>query len=185
MWIEIICYWYCRGDTCVALFTEGVDWNMLWLLLLLLLLRRPLHRGCGLKYFCLFLLLTFLKVALFTEGVDWNTSIPLTLVVRGCRPLHRGCGLKLIQQYIQSLSNKSPSSQRVWIEIQPLVSHETLGEVALFTEGVDWNVAVVKSVSRRQTSPSSQRVWIEIVTDKKMKRVSPSPSSQRVWIEIP
>ena len=33
----------------------------------------------------------------------------------------------------------SPSSQRVWIEIEKNLSYDDAFNVALFTEGVDWN----------------------------------------------
>ena len=56
----------------VALFTEGVDWNWAWLLNVLLVVSRPLHRGCGLKFFSILSLFDTQIVALFTEGVDWN-----------------------------------------------------------------------------------------------------------------
>ena len=125
----------------VALFTEGVDWNIsaplsidwkevspssqrVWIEIKFLpkksavTPRRPLHRGCGLKY-------------LYPPlSIDW-----------GSRPLHRGCGLKS-----QPLNNsvfviRSPSSQRVWIEILLRSFTVKTINVALFTEGVDWNIA--------------------------------------------
>ena len=100
-------------------------------------------------------------------------------------PLHRGCGLKSEKLRHFRISNGSPSSQRVWIEIAV------------------WRF----SPHRTQASPSSQRVWIEI--EEKIRKwlvenshplhrgcglksaefiemfaEHMSPSSQRVWIEI-
>ena len=34
--------------------------------------------------------------------------------------------------------------------------------VTLFTEGVDWNIFLIASLTDFLSSPSSQRVWIEI-----------------------
>ena len=77
-----------------------------------------------------------------------------------CRPLHRGCGLKSGWFVTTAFTVMSPSSQRVWIEIQGLRKPDILVDsrplhrgcglkfyflggccpseiVALFTEGVD------------------------------------------------
>ena len=82
----------------------------------------------------------------------------------------------------------SPSSQRVWIEIELLLPtsgkesgrplHRGCGlklrgtfltivnrGVALYTEGVDWNRLAKSTRMPKKLSPSSQRVWIEIFFD--------------------
>ena len=124
---------------------------------------RPLHRGCGLKLvFCLWWWRK-IKVALFTEGVDWNHLAPPILTNTNespssqrvwieidfdsvifdgatCRPLHRGCGLKSACEVLENAKKMSPSSQRVWIEILMMMENKKVGCVALFTEGVDWNL---------------------------------------------
>ena len=55
----------------------------------------------------------------------------------------------------------SPSSQRVWIEIEKNLEYDNVFK-----------------------SPSSQRVWIEIALYFSAIKPFTSPSSQRVWIEI-
>ena len=123
---------------------------------------RPLHRGCGLKLSPQRVIAPRIDVALFTEGVDWNKNRKQSRKYSNRRPLHRGCGLKLYLQRviaprIESPSSQrvwieiftvplhynfygSPSSQRVWIEILKSVHQIKIYEVALFTEGVDWNI---------------------------------------------
>ena len=61
-------------------------------------------------------------VTLFTEGVDWNKKFLWRVSVSVCHPLHRGCGLKsnVVLPIVKII--KSPSSQRVWIEIIPSYS---------------------------------------------------------------
>ena len=125
----------------VALFTEGVDWNWKSCYFFFFASGRPLHRGCGLK--------------LFFFDFFWGGA---------CRPLHRGCGLKsdwfvttiftvIVALFTEGVDwnfffffwwfffSRSPSSQRVWIEIIGMSSSTSSLLVALFTEGVDWNKA--------------------------------------------
>ena len=113
-------------------------------------------------YRCIILFVEVI-VALFTEGVDWNWSYFFGFASISCRPLHRGCGLKwgvpdLLQRQRLSPSSQrvwieimtvwhsllvittSPSSQRVWIEMAYVIQSGELYVVALFTEGVDWNL---------------------------------------------
>ena len=154
-----------RNNRRVALFTEGVDWNLSAYFLTVFFERRPLHRGCGLKSWFTAIWNSVSLVALFTEGVDWNVVCVISCVIHQWRrPLHRGCGLKYyIIQYntfrwnvalftegvdwnqkfvkFQCIAERSPSSQRVWIEMETVHEKE----------------------SKELKSPSSQRVWIEIL----------------------
>ena len=168
---------------------------------------RPLHRGCGLKSNWFITTIFTVIVALFTEGVDWNSLILCILLYQTCRPLHRGCGLKFFSTRHTFGAIRSPSSQRVWIEIycywlcwhayycrplhrgcglksKPNVRLELSDIVALFTEGVDWNNTVF-NISRQVASRPLHRgcglksAFLQMLSD-----FSVSPSSQRVWIEI-
>ena len=124
--------------------------------------RHPLHRGCGLK-----LVLNLIRVT------------------KNRHPLHRGCGLKFGGLKGSTDKTESPSSQRVWIEIKWINSNLTdfsshplhrgcglkYDDVALFTEGVDWNRLLLLQLLIFLVSPSSQRVWIEIKTEHFLKGV--------------
>ena len=101
---------------------------------------RPLHRGCGLKCQKKSLNIAPHLVALFTEGVDWNTNFVIRKHRKCGRPLHRGCGLKYFFNLLFLMLLESPSSQRVWIEIEIIEANALFEKVALFTEGVDWNI---------------------------------------------
>ena len=100
----------------------------------------PLHRGCGLKLCLTTAWLYYIKVTLFTEGVDWNLKLKKSI-----KKLVRSPSSQRVWIEIRSSSNfrallkASPSSQRVWIEITCFWSTDSVGEVTLFTEGVDWN----------------------------------------------
>ena len=126
-----------------------------------------------------------LYVTLFTEGVDWNKKQEKTVLLMKRHPLHRGCGLKSNISIANLRASRSPSSQRVWIEIFKWANMLDKPIVTLFTEGVDWNRGRNTRYLAKIRSPSSQRVWIEISINlyRRRKRL-PSPSSQRVWIEI-
>ena len=101
----------------------------------------------------------------------------------------------------------SPSTRRVWIEIDQLSPHLQPVPVTLHTEGVDRNDPIgvpttykvplspstrrvwieISSASHtffRKTSPSTRRVWIEITTPRFVFPIQKSPSTRRVWIEI-
>ena len=147
----------------VALFTEGVDWNLIGLSLLFLLLCRPLHRGCGLKSSIVSLIATLFMVALFTEGVDWNLKTEKNFFWSLRRPLHRGCGLKFLNLLMAVfLKNRRPLHRGCGLKLRVLRNCFYLCKVALFTEGVDWNSLILCILLYQTWSPSSQRVWIEI-----------------------
>ena len=145
-------------------------------------------------------------VALFTEGVDWNDYWFSFLETVSCRPLHRGCGLKFVKKSNLSLSMRSPFSQRVWIEIVSSSYPIVTTTVALFTEGVDWNIGIrgkkwkflvalfTEGVDWNLWSfRKSSFCWVALFTEgvdwnvkkgfEKIK-LATSPSSQRVWIEM-
>ena len=124
----------------VALFTEGVDWNQekdseftetkespssqrVWIEI------KYLTKDCS-KIF----------VALFTEGVDWNKHKKPNFKSIKESPSSQRVWIEI--RYISKYLTKdcsSPSSQRVWIEILNPTTANISDEVALFTEGVDWN----------------------------------------------
>ena len=58
--------------------------------------------------------------------------------------------------------DKSPSSRRAWIEIDPGVTLLYALAVALLAEGVDRNVNSPRQQPVKDRSPSSRRAWIEI-----------------------
>ena len=144
----------------VTLFTEGVDWNRLLSVLPVCLLLSPSSQRVWIEIIFRVDRTRRISVTLFTEGVDWNKKIRLGShrtkghpLHRGCglkyifnnnekgkgHPLHRGCGLKWFFEICGKWNKKSPSSQRVWIEIQNTSNTTGALRVTLFTEGVNWN----------------------------------------------
>ena len=163
VWIEILRTLSQPVWNMVALFTEGVDWNIFVNAQFAIIKRRPLHRGCGLKYICKRPICYNQAVALFTEGVDWNSHYAWWLFLWVNVALFTE-GVDWNFAGLLFLKNRtlSPSSQRVWIEIAKRPGTCKIYPVALFTEGVDWNTNANRNSSNSNMSPSSQRVWIEI-----------------------
>ena len=155
-------YFFFEDCLLVALFTEGVDWNSLILIALFLTVRRPLHRGCGLKYIALVNKGESVRRRPLHRGCGLKSFMPILSDSTQGRPLHRGCGLKFKPRIDKLKLDLSPSSQRVWIEIMSDAEQRLQAYVALFTEGVDWNSPSSSMYIWWTTSPSSQRVWIEI-----------------------
>ena len=91
---------------------------------------RPLHRGCGLKF--------------FEEPVleKWDKKSPSSQRV----------WIEISVMPFFRASWASPSSQRVWIEIFLKSFVLLIVYVALFTEGVDWNFLVItcQIISKRR-----------------------------------
>ena len=95
VWIEIFYTNKPWNKTNVALFTEGVDWN----------------RYLKSKHLTL-------NVALFTEGVDWNSpQTQLTVINTNVALFTEGVDWNSMNTTMKMKLAKSPSSQRVWIEI--------------------------------------------------------------------
>ena len=126
-----------------------------------------------------------------------------------CHPPHGGCGLKFFCLLSFTNTYLSPSTRRVWIEIEVaqeifdrinkvtlhtegvdwnLQGGDTRGgshTVTLHTEGVDWNSLQHKHLFVLFESPSTRRVWIEMyATTAGSQAYQRSPSTRRVWIEM-
>ena len=83
------------------------------------------------------------------------------------------------------LRDVSPSTRRVWIEIIWQTEVSVSGVVTLHTEGVDRNGATDGDFGGVTPSPSTRRVWIEMrILTLIGCSYSVSPSTRRVWIEI-
>ena len=140
VWIEIIDEKLQEYLDFVTLFTEGVDWNKKEVYIQLDGIRSPSSQRVWIEIKVLTYLFAPRVVTLFTEGVDWNRLLLLYLLHLVCHPLHRGCGLKFWILQLPIYQMRSPSSQRVWIEI----------------------IHGWRRILSTWSSPSSQRVWIEI-----------------------
>ena len=79
---------------------------------------------------------------------------------------------------------RSPSSQRAWIEIGKGSGTEDGKRVALLAEGVDRNTPFAGRGSGRGVALLAEGVDRNLLTLLYMSRYPWSPSSQRAWIEI-
>ena len=138
MWIEIT-----RYDRLFAYCDKSPSSQRVWIeigtlnQLDICSIRRPLHRGCGLKSE-----ITQKHPPQKKSPSSQRVWIEMGDLVKyvynvSCRPLHRGCGLKSENLYKKIRFEMSPSSQRVWIEIKVFFGNPATVTVALFTEGVD------------------------------------------------
>ena len=145
---------------------------------------RPLHRGCGLKYRNIYIVNAFNwspssqrvwieirtksvnvyynNVALFTEGVDWNTLTQFLFFTIFVALFTEGVDWNKVLLFIQDRYNPSPSSQRVWIEIQKSPPHLIYGDCRPLHRGCGLKSLHYNFYGKNRMSPSSQRVWIEI-----------------------
>ena len=80
--------------------------------------------------------------------------------------------------------NKSPSSQREWIEIRICSGSESWPRVSLFTEGVDWNTHALFLTPRDECLPLHRGSGLKCNGCRQGYNPALSPSSQREWIEI-
>ena len=157
---------YCwrGGNVCdVALFTEGVDWNCDHDILYAIPATSPSSQRVWIEILPMKSASNLTAVALFTEGVDWNNRQTDGLEHEKMSPSSQRVWIEItLLLLLLLLFESSPSSQRVWIEIVEIIMQRNSKRVALFTEGVDWNMCTAIINSKSPRSPSSQRVWIEI-----------------------
>ena len=141
VWIEIVWAEHQIWQLCkVALFTEGVDWNTQCAINKLVRIKSPSSQRVWIEIYFPLKSIIPPVVALFTEGVDWNRRNSYNRTKAICVALFtEGVDWNRKMYQITPKNVLSPSSQRVWIEI------ENNALLAIFC-----------------MSPSSQRVWIEI-----------------------
>ena len=114
------------------------------------------------------------NVALLAEGVDRNVHCPCDNAdFPEVALLAEGVDRNRLAIYPGSLSIRSPSSRRAWIEMAVTCSQYSWSTVALLAEGVDRNGVCVLPHKRGKLSPSSRRAWIEIAAGHRRHRNCP------------
>ena len=104
------------------------------------------------------------SVALLAEGVDRNTEAPQNLAELQKSPSSQRAWIEMPMNRLKFFQRiRSPSSQRAWIEIMDIKKLAELLGVALLAEGVDRNNNSPMNGRKSKESPSSQRAWIEII----------------------
>ena len=139
---------------------EGVDWNVLRVLIVALIISRPL-----------------------CEGVDWNYSVFHFYVMTLCRPLCEGVDWNAILIYRLKSVKTSPSLRGRGLK------YCSLSVVRVFRrrplcEGVDWNTNH-KPLCNRKCVALFARAWIEMGIKFNMRFVYNVALFARAWIEMP